>query len=82
MSGLADWLFDSSGLTPHGFCLLWKPGLIWTYALSDTVIGLAYFSIPVALVVVARRRGDLIFRPLLSSPLSFCCAARPIGSTC
>ncbi len=60
MSSLADWLFDSSGLTPHGFCLLWEPGLIWTYALSDTVIGLAYFSIP-----VARRRGDLVFRPVL-----------------
>ncbi len=65
MSSFADWLFDSPGLTPHGFCLLWEPGLLWTYALSDTLIGLAYFSIPVALVIVARRRGDLIFRPLL-----------------
>ena len=65
MSSFADWLFDTSGLTPHGFCLLWEPGLIWTYALSDTVIGMAYFSIPVALVIVARRRADLIFRPVL-----------------
>ena len=65
MSNLVDWLFDPSGLTPHGFCLLWEPGLIWTYALSDAVIGLAYFSIPVALVIVARRRSDLVFRPLL-----------------
>jgi signal transduction histidine kinase/ActR/RegA family two-component response regulator len=33
--------------------------------LSDALIGLAYFSIPVALVIVARRRSDLVFRPLL-----------------
>jgi signal transduction histidine kinase/ActR/RegA family two-component response regulator len=62
---LGRWLFDSSELTAHGFCLLWEPGLIWTYAISDTLIGLAYFSIPVALAVVARRRRDLVFRPLL-----------------
>jgi signal transduction histidine kinase len=65
MSNLVGWLFDPSGLTPHGFCLLWEPGLIWTYALSDAMIGLAYFSIPAALIVVARRRSDLVFRPLL-----------------
>ncbi len=65
MIRFADGLFDSSGLTPHGFCLLWEPGLIWTYALSDALIGLAYFSIPVALVIVARQRSDLVFRPLL-----------------
>ena len=62
---LSGWLFDPSGLTPHGFCLLWEPGLIWTYALSDAGIALAYFSIPVALGVIARRRRDLVFRPLL-----------------
>src|SRR5579871_2539629 len=62
---LSEWLFDSAGLTPHGFCLLWQPGLIWTYALSDAGIGLAYFSIPLALGVIARRRSDLVFRPVL-----------------
>jgi signal transduction histidine kinase/CheY-like chemotaxis protein len=60
-----DWLFDSTGLTAHGFCLLWQPGLIWTYALSDALIALSYFSIPLALAVIARKRQDLVFRPLL-----------------
>ena len=64
-SALSNWLFDSAGLTPHGFCLLWQPGLIWTYALADAGIGLAYFSIPIALAVIARKRSDLVFRPLL-----------------
>ncbi len=64
LEGLANWLFDPVGLTAHGFCLLWEPGLIWTHALSDGVIGVAYFSIPVMLGVVARQRQDLVFRPV------------------
>ena len=65
LSTLSEWLLGSSGLSPHGYCLLWEPGLIWLYALSDTAIALAYFSIPLALVVVGKRRSDLVFRPLL-----------------
>jgi hypothetical protein len=83
MSNLVGWLFDPSGLTPHGFCLLWAPGLIWTYALSDAVIGLAYFSIPAALIIVARRRSDLVFRPLLWLFAAFILlCGTPIGWTC
>ena len=71
----SDWLFGPIGLTPHGFCLLWEPGLIWTYAVSDILIGLAYFSIPLALLVIANRRRDLIFRPLfiLFAAFILCC---------
>src|SRR5271169_6433364 len=61
---LLDWLFDPGGLTPHGFCLLWQPGLIWTYAASDILIGIAYFTIPLALAIIVRRRRDLVFRPI------------------
>ncbi|HXY58237.1 MAG TPA: ATP-binding protein [Methylocystis sp.] len=65
LSAVREWLFGAGELAPHGFCLLWEPGLIWLYAVSDTVIALAYFSIPLALIVVGRRRSDLVFRPLL-----------------
>jgi PAS domain S-box-containing protein len=61
---LANWLIDPAGLTPHGFCLLWEPGLIWTYAVSDAGIAVAYFTIPLALAAFARRRRDLVFRPI------------------
>jgi PAS domain S-box-containing protein len=61
---MVSWLLDPAGLTPHGFCLLWQPGLIWTYTVSDIGIGLAYFSIPIALAIFARRRSDLVFRPI------------------
>ena len=65
LESISRWLSDPNGVTPHGFCLLWQPGLLWTYALSDAGIALAYFSIPAALAVIARRRRDLVFRPLL-----------------
>jgi PAS domain-containing protein len=57
----SDWLFDPSGLTPHGFCLSWLPGLIFLHAGSDAVIGLAYLSIPIALISFARQRTDLAY---------------------
>jgi signal transduction histidine kinase/CheY-like chemotaxis protein len=65
LSALSEWLFGDSGLAPHGYCLLWEPGLIWLYAVSDATIAMAYFSIPLALVIVGRRRRDLVFRPML-----------------
>jgi signal transduction histidine kinase/CheY-like chemotaxis protein len=64
LDNIARWLFDPSGLTPHGFCLLWEPGLIWLHAASDLGIGIAYFTIPLALAVFVRRRRDLVFRPV------------------
>ena len=64
LSGLSRWLFDPSGLTPHGFCLMWEPGLLWLHAVSDVGIGLAYFSIPFAVAAVLRRRRALVFRPV------------------
>ena len=64
MSALSNWLFDPAGLTPHGFCLLWEPWLIWTYATADVLIGISYLTIPIALAVVARKRRDLMFRPV------------------
>jgi len=66
MDAIAQWLFDPAGLTPHGFCLLWEPELIWLHAGSDIAIGLAYFTIPLALIVFLRRRHDLEFRPVFS----------------
>jgi signal transduction histidine kinase len=63
-NSLVQLLTDPSGLTPHGFCLLWNPTLIWTYAVSDIGIGIAYFTIPLALAIFVQRRRDLVFRPI------------------
>lgn len=58
-------LSDPSAMTPHGYCLLWDPGLIWLYAISGTTTGLAYFSIPAALIIFQRKRRDLVFASVL-----------------
>jgi two-component sensor histidine kinase len=56
---ILDWLFNPSGLTPHGFCLSWAPGLVGLHVGSDAVIGLAYLSIPLALAVFVAQRPDI-----------------------
>jgi signal transduction histidine kinase/CheY-like chemotaxis protein len=53
--------FFSSQYAPHGYCLLWEPWLVWTHVVSDVLIALAYFSIPIALVIFVRRRRDVSF---------------------
>jgi diguanylate cyclase (GGDEF)-like protein/PAS domain S-box-containing protein len=65
MDRLIQWLFSPAGLTPHGFCLLWQPGLIWTDAAADFATGTAYFAIPIALAVIARGRPEIVFRPVI-----------------
>ena len=52
---------SSDTLSPHGYCLTWRPELIWTHVVSDALIGTAYFSIPVVLAVLAFRRPDVGF---------------------
>jgi PAS domain S-box-containing protein len=71
LPGLANWLFNPSGLTPHGYCLLWQPGLIWLHAVSNLLIGVAYFSIPITLAALIRRRPDLVFRPVFALAAAF-----------
>ena len=75
MSALSSWLFDPAGLTAHGFCLSWEPWLIWTYTATDVLIGISYLAIPVALSVIARKRPDLMYRPvflLFAAFISLC----------
>ncbi len=55
-------LLGGSGLAPHGYCLLWDPALIWTHVVADALIGLAYYSIPVAMAWFLTKRPDLQFR--------------------
>lgn len=47
---------------PHGHCFLWTPDLLWLYVASDSVIAIAYYSIPLGLWYFAQRRQDLPFK--------------------
>lgn len=54
-------LWESDSLSPHGICLLWRPELIWTHVTADTLIGLSYYSIPIALAYFVSHRNDIQF---------------------
>lgn len=57
--------FFSEEYMPHGHCYLWRPDILWTHVISDGLIALAYFSIPLALVYLKRKRTDIQFSWLL-----------------
>ena len=60
MNSLTDY-FSSENFMPHGHCYLWEPALLWLHVVSDTLIALAYFTIPVTLIYFVKRRTDLQF---------------------
>jgi anti-sigma regulatory factor (Ser/Thr protein kinase) len=53
--------FTGSGFEPHGECYLWTPGLIRLHVVSDSLVALAYYSIPILLIAFVRKRRDLPF---------------------
>ncbi|OWW19852.1 sensor histidine kinase [Noviherbaspirillum denitrificans] len=75
MTELLDTWFSTEGFMPHGHCYLWTPELLWSYLIADAAIGLAYYSIPVALLVLVHKRRDLRFNWifLMFSAFIFAC---------
>jgi signal transduction histidine kinase/ActR/RegA family two-component response regulator len=56
-----DRLFSSTGFMPHGMCYQWQAGILALHVIADSLIALAYFSIPFTLLYFVRRRKDLQF---------------------
>uniref|UniRef100_A0A832M4D5 histidine kinase n=1 Tax=Oscillatoriales cyanobacterium SpSt-402 TaxID=2282168 RepID=A0A832M4D5_9CYAN len=54
-------LFSGNTFIPHGHCYLWKPELVGLHVISDSLIALAYYSIPITLISFVRKRQDLPF---------------------
>jgi two-component system NtrC family sensor kinase len=54
---LREW-FGSQGTLPHGSCYQWNPTLIWLHVVSDILVALAYFSIPVHSHIPHNTRWD------------------------
>jgi signal transduction histidine kinase/CheY-like chemotaxis protein len=46
---------------PHGNCYLWQTPLVGLHVISDGLIAVAYFSIPILLVYFIRKRQDVPF---------------------
>jgi PAS domain S-box-containing protein len=63
------WIFGKTGawanrpseFMPHGYCYLWNPRIVWLHVISDGLITLSYYAIPVILVYFIRKNKDLPF---------------------
>ena len=53
--------FSGGQFLPLGHCYMWSPGVLWMNVVADILIAMAYFTIPFALLYIARRRRDLPF---------------------
>ncbi|MEG5000774.1 sensor histidine kinase [Microcoleus sp. B4-D4] len=53
--------FSSGSFIPHGHCYLWQTKLVWLHVASDSIIAIAYFSIPITLIYFISQRKDLPF---------------------
>ena len=51
----------SSDFMPHGYCYLWDPRILWLNVISDGLITLSYYAIPVILIYFIRKNRNLPF---------------------
>jgi PAS domain S-box-containing protein len=51
----------SSDFMPHGYCYLWNPRILWLNVISDGLITLSYYAIPVILIYFIRKNRNLPF---------------------
>ncbi|MBD2354568.1 GHKL domain-containing protein [Tolypothrix sp. FACHB-123] len=57
-----DNFFYSGNFIPHGHCYLWKPDLVGLHLISDALIALSYYSIPLTLIYFVSKREDVPFK--------------------
>lgn len=58
-------IFNNEAFMPHGHCYLWNPNLLWLHVLSDAVITLSYYAIPVVLVYFIFKKQSVPFNWLV-----------------
>jgi len=51
----------SPDFMPHGYCYLWDPRMVWLHVISDGLITLSYYCIPLILIYFIRKNRDLPF---------------------
>ena len=51
----------SPAYMPHGFCYLWNPRILWLHVISDGLIALSYYCIPLILIYFIRKNRNLPF---------------------
>jgi PAS domain S-box-containing protein len=51
----------SPDFMPHGYCYLWDSRIVWLHVVSDGLIALSYYFIPVVLIYFIRKNRDIPF---------------------
>ena len=51
----------SPDFMPHGYCYLWDARMVWLHVISDGLIALSYYCIPVVLIYFIRKNRDIPF---------------------
>lgn len=54
----------SSDFMPHGFCYLWDPRIVWLNVVSDGLIALSYYCIPIILIYFIHKNRSLPFNKI------------------
>jgi PAS domain S-box-containing protein len=57
---------SSSGFMPHGYCYFWDPWIVWLHVISDALITLSYYCIPIVLIYFIRKSRDLPFNRIFA----------------
>jgi PAS domain S-box-containing protein len=61
---IGRWAARSGDFMPHGYCYLWNPWVTWLNVISDGLITLSYYCIPVILIYFIRKTRDLPFNKI------------------
>jgi hypothetical protein len=59
--GVSRWSGSLADFMPHGYCYFWNPWIVWLHVISDGLITLSYYCIPIVLIYFIRKNHDLPF---------------------
>jgi PAS domain S-box-containing protein len=63
-TGASGWASPTANFMPHGYCYLWNPWVTWLNVISDGLITLSYYCIPIILIYFIRKNRDLPFNKI------------------
>jgi signal transduction histidine kinase len=64
-------LFSTVDFMPHGHCYFWRPEIIWLHVISDVLMTIAYYSIPLLIWSFVRKKPGIPFPWLFIGFASF-----------
>ncbi|MBI3475886.1 MAG: PAS domain S-box protein [Acidobacteria bacterium] len=60
LSAVVNISFRLPDFMPHGYCYLWDPTTLWLNVISNSVIALSYYCIPLTLIFLIRKNRRLL----------------------